>query len=138
MIVIFGLKDNQLHSHKGFTRRFDTASDADAFLNYQCSKINIRDIHRYAIYIGDETTSLDAVLHLHNWKNTNERFREENKSLKEVDIAQIKLYYDLEYQRQQQKQALHRAERAREISNMDAAAIEYHKKLFQDNNVNLF
>lgn len=138
MIVLLGVEDGQLHSYKGFRKCFNTANEADTYLQLMCAKIDIKEIKRYAIYIGDETTSLDAVMHLHNWKGTDYKFRDDSTKIKTVDIAQIKLYYDLEYQRQQQKQALHRAERTNEINNMDASALEYHRQLFQQNNVNLY
>ncbi len=137
-IVVFGVQDNQCHTYLGFRKYFDTSKEADLFLQLQCAKINIKEIHRYAIYIGNEFTTLDAVMHLHNWKGTDSRFKEETNKIKVVDIKQIKLYYDLEYQRQQQKKSLRDAERLNEINNMDAAGIEYHRQLFKELDVKLF
>ena len=64
--------------------------------------------------------------------------KEETSKIKTVDIKQIKLYYDLEYQRQQQKQAMRDAEDVNDLNNMDASAIEYYQRLFKELDVKLY
>lgn len=136
-ILVWGVYKNECNSARGFRQSFSFSSEADVFIQTRCAAIDAKHIHDYALYLTQEFVSLDEVLHHHNWLNTDERFKDINNKITTIDIAKIKEYTDLEYARHKQRQATHRAERVNEIRNMDAAAIEYHRQLFQQMNINL-
>lgn len=136
-IIIYGVEDGQCHSSKGFRKEFAIARDADIYIQTMCNKIHRDELGRYAMYITNEYRTLDEVMHFHNWHDTDLRYRDDYDKIEKVDIAVIKQYIDVEYQNYLNRQTMRRLETKQRVNNMDAAAVEYHAKLFKQLNVQL-
>lgn len=132
-IIVYGVDHNECNISKGFRQAFNTAEDADIFIQTQCNKLKIEDLDDYGIYITNEYGNIEQVLHCHYWYGTNTRYQENSyKGIEKVDIKEIKKFIDINYQRQQRRSIERRQEATNRINNMDAAAVEYQRKLFKD------
>lgn len=118
----------------GFRKVFDSAKDADRFIQLQCNKIRIQDILQYHIYITDEYASLDRVVHYHNFKDMNHSYSgtEQDFKIESVDLEQVKKDIDLNYQLYLRNQQNAKMSIDHEVRNMSNDERMRQLKLFQD------
>lgn len=120
-IVVWGLVDGFClpYDGKGFRKQFSSKDEAEYFIKYNCTKIKASEAHRYTMYITDEYTSLDSILHHHNWKSSDSMFRDTNNRIEEVNILEIKELVDLEYKMYLEKQNKTKLQIEREVKSMN-------------------
>lgn len=131
-IVVFGIDHGLCTATEGFRKEFSTSREAELYIQLQCSKIKVNNITNYAIYIGNEYTSIDKIMHLYNWSQTNHRYREEDYNIKKVDILKIKEEYDLNYQLELDKKKKMQYDTKTRLNNMSNAEYEQTKKDFNE------
>ena len=132
MIVVWGIDNNLCTSYQGFRKEFDSSADADRFIAMQCAKINKHRLDQYAIYITDETASLDKVMTLHNKSLINSTINLESYGLTVVDIESIKDKVDLEYSAGKQREGNAKMKIRHDVNNMSNEEYRKQKKLFTE------